>query len=167
MMLRASSEMAVAIMVGSLPEKPIWVARSRPFCRAAMMSPTWLMGKSASSSGIVNILAHPRRHQFQTFFKIKSRGDAIERQPKLHHRKGDVGLNPHDHHFCAAQFGSLSDATKSSRGKGIHHIKSADVDHDAARTKLTYLVSQLVLQLDQILIGRCRLHACDQNTTLL
>src|SRR5258708_28342709 len=102
MMLRAISEIAVAIRVRSLPENPICDARFRPFCRAATMSPSWVMGTRVSSCDTANILAHPGGQQVQTLFEIKSRGDTIERQLKLHHRKGDFGLNSDDHHFRAA-----------------------------------------------------------------
>src|SRR5207245_9576113 len=49
MMLRASSEMAVAIRVRSLPEKPSAAANARPRWRAVTISAEELMGTTLSS----------------------------------------------------------------------------------------------------------------------
>src|ERR1043166_6552606 len=107
-MLRAISEMAVAMMVRSLPVKPIWAARSRPFCRAATIS----LSRSTvmwATSCVMGCIVNPGAQHFHAFLEIDRGGDAVERQPELDHRKGDVGLNPDDHGLGAAQPRGLGD----------------------------------------------------------
>src|SRR4051794_3898723 len=102
-MLRATSEIAVAMIVRSLPEKPARAARSRPFCRAATMSPSRLMGTQVSSCATGGIFAFPGGQQLQTLLEIERGGDVVERQSELGHGDCHVRLDADDHRLRAAQ----------------------------------------------------------------
>src|SRR5579859_7512792 len=102
-MLRAISEMAVAMMVRSLPVKPMRDARSRPFWRAAMMSPSWEMCTSVSSCATLRAFAHAAGQELQALLQIERSGDVLEREAELDHRDRHIGQNPDDDHFGAPQ----------------------------------------------------------------
>src|SRR5207244_1153815 len=108
-MLRAISEIAAAMTVWSPLENPASAARSRPRCRAVTTSVSAAIGISSSSATV-----DPSRaaldaelclavEEQQSFLEVQSRGDALEGEPELHHRKRDLGLNPDDHRLRAAQ----------------------------------------------------------------
>src|SRR5256886_8155922 len=108
-MLRAISEMAAAITVWSPLENPASAARSRPRCRAVTTSTSAVMGMSKSSATVeasrsaIDADLGLDVEERQAFFQIEGGRHALERQPELHHRKRDLGLDPHDHRFGAAQ----------------------------------------------------------------
>src|SRR3979409_1931553 len=99
-MLRASSEMAVAIRVASPGEKLSATARERPFWRATTMSwseqmETWIsssMCRRCSRPGLEfpAQIIHP-------LFEIERSLYRRQTQPQLHHREGDFGLDADDH----------------------------------------------------------------------
>src|ERR1700736_877374 len=134
-MLRAISEMAVAIMVRSLPTKPMLEARSRPFWRAAMISPSWAKCSSVASCPTLRALAHAGGQEFQALFEIERGGYVLERQAELNHRNGYVRKDPDDNHFGAPQFRGLGDSAQRPRRKRVHDVEHADIDHDPARAQ--------------------------------
>src|SRR5205085_2321295 len=75
---------------------------------------------------------------------------ALERQPELHHRKRDLGLDAHDHRLGAAQPRHVSDVAQRPHGERIHDVERRDVDDDAARTKAPHALDQRLAQLRQI-----------------
>src|SRR2546426_8997119 len=94
MMLRASSEMAVAIRVRSLPAKPRAAARARPRWRAVTMSAEELMGTTlssrapASARGLLDMSRNRRGlvvQAGQAFFQVESRRDVLEGKAELDH----------------------------------------------------------------------------------
>src|SRR6266540_2389637 len=112
MMLRATSEMAVAMSVWSVPEKPQLAASSRPFWRASTMSCSCSMATRTSASSSAPRAA-PRWEQAEhlhAFLEIERGGGAVEGEAELDHGDGDVGLDAHDHRTRAAQAGGVGDA---------------------------------------------------------
>src|SRR5207249_7739332 len=102
MMLRASSEMAVAITVRSLPEKPSAAARARPRCRAVTMSADELMGTTlsargpASRRGLLDMAGgggHLAVQEGQAFLQVEGGGDVLEGESELDHRERHLWLD--------------------------------------------------------------------------
>src|SRR3954462_6624252 len=91
-MLRAISEIAVAMSVCSVLEKPHAAESSRPLCLASTTSVSRPMG-THTSTGTMAAPSEPRREERQTFFQIECRCDAVERQSELDHRERDFGLD--------------------------------------------------------------------------
>src|SRR4029453_965282 len=112
-MLRAISEIAVAIIVTSVSEKPSCRASSCPACRAATMSSELLTSTTKS----VGTVATDRRlarfqlpiQQRKTFFEVQRRVHVVEHQSELDHGEGHLGLQPHDHGVRTAQPSHVGD----------------------------------------------------------
>src|SRR6266576_1424896 len=105
-MLRASSEIAVAMSVASPVVKPSAVARARPVGRAATISWSELMATRISPALTVSLSVYVLEffnQVRQTFFQVQRRRNTFQRQSKLNHGKRHFRLNPHDHCFGAAQ----------------------------------------------------------------
>src|SRR5690242_17501009 len=98
-MLRATSEMAVATSVWSVIPRPRAAASSRPFCRAVTMSASPSIG-TRSSPGIDGPPVR-RLEQGEPLLEVEGGRHAVEREPELDHREGDLGLDP-DHHRARA-----------------------------------------------------------------
>src|ERR1700704_5505134 len=96
-MLRAISEIAVAMIVRSVPANPICEASSRPFMRAVTTSPSRAIGTQVSSGATVAAPARSAREQFHALLEIERRGNIVQCQAQLHHGECDVGLDPDDH----------------------------------------------------------------------
>src|SRR5258707_12527843 len=99
-MLRATSEIAVAIIVTSVSEKPNLRAKLWPACRAATMSsglPTSMVTSSATRE--YDRFPHPQLaiQQCQTLFQIQRRAHIVEHHPHLDHGKRHLVLHA-DHH---------------------------------------------------------------------
>src|SRR5690348_1050936 len=102
-MLRATSDMAVAIKVRSDPSKPNSSAKARPFWRAVTMSAAELMATRASFSMFQVLLGQPVEIG-QPLFQIQGGPHPFQRQAQLHHRKGHVRLNANNDGLRPAQF---------------------------------------------------------------
>ena len=101
-MLRATSEMAVAITVRSLPLNPACEANCRPSSLAVTMSAPERMGTRAS----LFTDAAPFgsfTEQGQALFEIQCGLHFSQREAQLHHGKGYLRLNPDDGGLGAAQ----------------------------------------------------------------
>src|SRR5258708_5243914 len=119
-MLRATSEMAVAISVSSLPENRRDFASSPAFCPASNTSASAAIFTTSSSPMVVD----PRRLQdLEAFLEVEGGGGSLERQSELHHREGHLRLDAHDDGGGAQQFDHLGDAAQRARGKRVHDIK--------------------------------------------
>src|SRR6266545_1121111 len=95
-MLRATSEMAVATRVRSLPENPAFSANARPCRRATMMSasePTGTLTSASTSIGTAASLPGSPFQQHQALFQIERGRDFAQIQAKLHHRESNFGLD--------------------------------------------------------------------------
>src|SRR6266567_4161531 len=131
MMLRAISEIAVAIRVRSLPENPTSTANSRPLWRAVTMSASRSTDTRVSSATVA-ALPHLDLEQLEPFLEIERGIDPAERQAELDHRHRDLRLDADDDGPCAAQLGRLGNAPKRSRRERIHDVERSDVDDDPA-----------------------------------
>src|SRR5271155_1344943 len=142
-MLRASSEMAVAMSVASPGEKPSSIARARPFWRAVTISWSELMATWISpaltvalSVCVLEFLSQIR----QTFLQVQRRRNAFQCQPQLNHRKSHFGLNSYDNRFRAAQPNHMSYLAQRPRGKRVHYIHGGNIDDNRTRAKLNNLL---------------------------
>src|SRR5579872_5194014 len=104
-MLRATSEMAVAMRVVSVCENPISVARSRPNCLAATMSASDAIGMRTSCISV----PEDRIEKCEPFFEVDRGVDLFEAHPQLHHRERHLGLNADNDRHRAAQAGHVGD----------------------------------------------------------
>src|SRR5439155_1045002 len=169
-MLRASSEIAVAIRTRLLFGKPSSEARARPRCRAVRISTSEPMGTRVSSptrplSTFVplDLLIQER----EPLLQVERRCHPLQREPQLHHREGDLGLEADDHGLCPAQADHVGDVAQHTGGEGIHHVERRHVDDDAARPKASHLLHQSIAELQQVGVGEGRLDAGDQVGSLL
>src|SRR5579859_139509 len=129
--LRATSDIAVAITVRSEPLKPSSDASVRPFWRAVTISTAELTG-TRNSFSMFQVSSGYAVEICQPFLQIKGCAYAFQRQPQLHHRKRNFRLDAHNHRFRAPQFQHMRDGTKRTGSKGIDHIEHCNIDDDAA-----------------------------------
>src|SRR5438477_12266804 len=96
-MLRATSEMAVAMNVRSVREKPIRSASSRPFCRATTMSLSVVIGMTRSSATAV-AAPHPGPlvQEREALFEVQGGVHVLQAHPELDHGESHLALDPHD-----------------------------------------------------------------------
>src|SRR5438105_3573739 len=100
-MLRAISEIAVAITVTSTPVNPQRWARVRTHIRAVTMSASLAIAISRSPAIDVS---RPRRAQMiQALVQVEPGGDIAQPQAELHHGEGDPRLDADDHGVGSAQ----------------------------------------------------------------
>src|SRR6266581_985350 len=96
-MLRATSEMAVAMKVRSVRVKPSRSASSRPFCRASTMSVSAAIGMTTSSATAVAAPhSGPLVQKGEALFEVQGSVDILEAHPELDHGERHFGLDPHD-----------------------------------------------------------------------
>src|SRR5688500_11431437 len=88
-MLRATSEIAVAISVWSVLEKPRLSARRRPAWRATTRS----VSPSTRIRSGTCALVEPRVEERQSLLEVQGGVDVLQAQSELHHRERDVGLD--------------------------------------------------------------------------
>src|SRR4051794_6884971 len=125
-MLRAISEIAVAIIVTSVNENPSWRASSCPAWRAVTMSSGLMMSTTKSAATVAPIRRVPRFElpiqQRKALFQIQRRVHVVEHQPELHHCEGHLRLQPDDHGVRAAQPSHVGDRAYRPGGERIHHV---------------------------------------------
>src|SRR3981081_871644 len=107
-MLRATSEMAVAMKVRSVLENPSFSASSRPFWRASTISVSAAMGIRASPSTAV---AAPRPRPLvqvgEALLAVQGGVDVLQAHTELDHGEGNLGLDPHDDRDRPSQVGHM------------------------------------------------------------
>src|SRR5690625_4861179 len=107
-MFRASSEMAVAIIVTSVSEKPRSWASWCPACRAVTMSSRCATSTTMSSDTVASDrlpLCELAVQQRKPLLQIQGGVHVVEREAQLDHRTGNLGLDTDDHRLRAAQPG--------------------------------------------------------------
>src|SRR3989475_6341709 len=162
-MLRASSEIAAAMTVWSPLEKPAFAATLRPCWRAVTTSTSDAIGTSSSSGTVavpraavdgplaaLDALASHVIEEGQPFLQIERSRDALERQAELHHRKGDLGLDPDDDGLGAAQPRHVRDVAQRAHGERVHDGERRHVHDDAAGTEAPHSLDQRFSQLGEI-----------------
>src|SRR5437660_430654 len=145
-MLRATSEMAVAMNVRSVREKPIRSASSRPFWRATTMSASVVIGMTSSSATAV-AAPHPGPlvQEREALLEVQGGMYVLEAHAQLDHGERHLGLDPHDDRDRASKVGHVGDRPERAGGERVHHVQSRDVDDDAPGPVPTDLVHQVVL----------------------
>src|SRR5438034_215834 len=196
-MLRASSEIAVAISVRSVGPNPSAAASSRPFWRARTMSASERTGIELSASGSADVrpfgrgargrpsgCTAPRRsprtgrfssarplrslvEEGQPFFQVERRVDALQGEPQLHHRERHLRLDADDDRLGRAEAPHLGDVAQGADGEGVHHVERGDVDDHPARAIPADLRDQAVAEALQIGVGQRRLDGRDEVVALL
>src|SRR5574341_167862 len=165
-MLRAASEMAVAMKICSLLVKPISAASARPSCLAVTISASLLIGRTASSSSMPAAAFCLLVQIDQPLFQVKGRRRIFQRDPKLDHIKGNIRLDAYDDRFRAAQSKHLDDSPQGADRERVDHVEHSDIDHDTQRALLAHAGGQFVAQLDEVLIRQRGLDRRDQIVAL-
>src|SRR5581483_12410565 len=114
MMLRATSEMAVAMRVASAPEKPRRAASARPSWRAVTTSASALIGMRLSPLSAATSLPPAARQEGEALVEVQRGLHALHGQPELHHGERHVGLDADDHGVRAAQPHRVHDAAEGA-----------------------------------------------------
>src|SRR6267154_107902 len=169
-MLRASSEMAVAMSVASLIEKPVCSATARPCWRAVTMSLSDAIRicESVANASAPSVDAPGLLLQIlQAFLQIERGGDVLERQSELHHREGDLRLDADDDGRGAAQADHVRDLKQGARGKRIHDVHRGNVHDDPGGSVAHHLLHQRRAQIQKVRIRQCGLDGRDEHAPLL
>src|ERR1044072_591741 len=95
-MLRASSEIAVAIIVTSVVPKPYRSASDRPMLRAATTSASERITTHTSSTGMRDTGSPGSVEMCEALLQVEDGRHAVEAQPELDHRERDLGLDADD-----------------------------------------------------------------------
>src|SRR6267378_2401957 len=133
MILRATSEIAVAITVGRLPFSPISLAICLPASRAATTSASELMVTFTSSASLTRLNSSRLEIQLcKTLFEIKCGRYPFQCEAKLYHRESNFGLDADDHGCRPPQSDHVRERPQGLRRKGIHDVERCDVDDHAA-----------------------------------
>src|SRR2546425_1555883 len=167
MILRATSDIAVAITVGRLPFSPISLAISRPASRAFTTSASELMSTLTSSASLTRLNSSRLEIQLcKTLFEIQCGRNPFQCEAKLYHRECNFGLDADDHGLRPPQSDHVGESAQSLRSKGVHDVERCDVDNNAAGAEFPHAVRQFIPKLKEILIGESRLNGRDEVTAL-
>src|SRR5688500_10890754 len=166
-MFRATSEIAVAMIVRLLCEKPACDARLRPCWRALTMSAEfWIRTCTWQSLLTAMSLLESLIQKRETLFEIEGRQHVLERQPQLHHGQRDVGLNADDHRLGAAQPGHVRDRPQRACRERVEHVECGHVDDYSERAMLPDQAGEIVAEPQQVLVAERGLNARDQVLAL-
>src|SRR6059058_5134666 len=143
-MFRASSEIAVAIRVASVPENPIAAASRRPFCLASTRSASAAI-RIRPSSSTAPALPHPVE-EGQPFLEVERGVDPLEAQSELHDGERDVWPDPHDDRVGSPELRGNRDAVEGPGTERVDHVQPADVEDHPARPELPDLLDQVILE---------------------
>src|SRR6185437_9420359 len=165
-MLRAISEIAAAMTVWSPWLNPASTASSRPACLAETTSRSDVMVTAVASATPTRPSLELPVEELEPFLEVECRRDSLEREAKLHHRKGDVGLNADDHGFGAAQPRRVGEVAQRAHGEGIHHVERRDVDDHALRPEAADALTQRHAQLGEVGVSQGRLNRGNEIVAL-
>src|SRR5262245_12680229 len=167
-MLRATSEIAVAITVRSPEEKPSLEASVRPSWRALTMSAAEPMGTTRSGASLaMGDLSRPGVEVRESLLEVEGGRHVLQGQAELHHREGHLGLDADDDRLRSPELDHVGDRAQGAHREGVHHVEHRDVDDRALGAVLPDLLHQVVAQLEEILVGERRLDRGDQVIALL
>src|SRR3954451_16203474 len=113
-MLRATSEMAVASRVWSVELSSSSAASSRARWRAVTTSASDSIAIRFSASTVERLL-ELCLEQREPLFEVQGGLDVLELHPELDHREGVLGLDPDDHGLRPAQARHVSDPPQRPR----------------------------------------------------
>src|SRR5215207_7021740 len=128
MMLRATSEMAVAINVASVREKPSRSASARACARAGTMSVSLAMSTVTSSFMLAGSPV-PVIQQSDRPFQVEGGAKGGEVKVELHHGDGDIGLDADDDGGGASQPCGDGDGPQRAGDEGVDDVEGGDI-HD-------------------------------------
>src|SRR5882724_9117202 len=136
--------MAVATSVASLEDNPSCSAIALPSRRAITRSMSDDIGTRISFSRSKDTLVLPGLlvQVREALLEIKGGGNVLQREPELHHRERDFGLNSHDDGLRAAQPDHVGKVAQSPRGERIEDINGGNVDDHSAREKFAHPIHQ-------------------------
>src|SRR5579862_3418762 len=140
-MFRATSEIAVAIKVRSVPLNPMFRASSRPFWRATTMSESCRIGTRISLA----TAAAPRcrlPQAVQTFLEIKRRVDSFQGEPELDHREGHVRLDADHDRSRPPELDRVGHPPEGPGRERVQDVKGRDVHDRAAGTEAPDFIGQ-------------------------
>src|SRR5262249_6439705 len=177
-MLRASSEIAVAIRVRSPPAKPKRAARPRPIWRAITRSaadrigtatpsrgmtsprpPTWLAMRAAGLRSLIEVR--------EPFLQVECRGHVLEGETEPNHRECDLGLDAHAHGRSTAQPDHVGDSPQRSHREGVHDVEHRDVHDRPPGSVSPHLLYQVVPEMEKVLVAQGGLDGGDEVVALL
>jgi hypothetical protein len=118
------------------------------------------------SSPIPGVPPHPSVEHRERLVEIERRMEWLEVQVELHHRDRDVGLDPDDHGFGAAQPGGDGDRPKRACDEGVDDVQSADVDDEPACALVADPLGQLVAEGEDLAVAEVGLDRSDQVLAL-
>src|SRR3954447_3135668 len=130
-MLRATSEIAVAISVGSGRGKPSRSAMARPSARAVTRSASVVMATRTSSS-IHYVPLSQAIEERDRLVEVERHAQRLQVETELHHCDRHIGLDADDDRRGAAQARGEDDRAPGSGHEGVDHVERRDVDHDPA-----------------------------------
>src|SRR4051794_41851225 len=110
-MLRATSEIAVAISVSSVAENGSWAASVRPWARAVTTSASELTGTRTSAGTVAGLLGPPP-DQGEPPLRARPGGHALGVEAERDLGDGHLGRVPADHRLRPAQPGQGGDAAR-------------------------------------------------------
>src|SRR3954470_21530055 len=165
-MLRATSEIAVASSVWSVEESSSSLASSRARWRAVTTSASDSIGIRLSASTGERLL-ELRLEQRQPLLEVQGRLDVLELHPELDHREGHLGLDADDHRLGPAQARHVGDPAQGARDERVHDVERRDVDDDPARAMARDLAHDVLAQLEDVGVRQRGLDRGDQDLALL
>src|SRR3954466_14084303 len=165
--LRATSEIAVASSVWSVLESSRSAASSRARWRAVTTSASDSIAIRLSWSAATVGQLPPGLQQREALLEVEGGVHILEAHPELDHRERDLRLDADDHRRRAAQPGHHGDAAQGARDERVHHVERGDVDDDPARAVARDLRHHVVAQLEHVAVGQGRLDRGDQERALL
>src|SRR5205823_5003105 len=163
--LRPTSEIAVAIRVASVREKPSRAASARPSARATTMSASPAIATEISSA-IAAASSPEAVEQCEGLVEVQRRLQRVEVEPELHHGHRDVRLDPDDHRRRAAKASHKCDRAQRARDEGVDDVQRRHVDDDAPRAVTTDVIGEIVAKLQHLAVRESRLDRRDQVTAV-
>src|ERR687894_186883 len=130
-MLRASSEIAVAMSVGSGRENPSRCASARPSARAVTRSASAAISTRISPLSVA-MASRPAVEQGQGLVQVQGGPQRLHVEPELDHGDGDVRLDAYEHGLRSAQPGGDRDLAQRPRHEGVDDLQRRDVHDEAA-----------------------------------
>src|SRR5260221_8964891 len=171
-MLRASSEMAVAIKCWSVGLKPIAAASDRPAWRALTMSASVLMTTATTFSGRSPgkgsaAKTAPRVEQVQPGIEVQCGCHTVQLEAEPRHCEGDLGADPDDHRFGAPEPDRRGQLAQDLGGEGVDDVQESDVHDRRPGAVSPNLIGDLRLEGGQAGVGRGFAEDAEEIVTLL
>src|SRR5919108_5780141 len=166
MMLRVTSEIAVAISVASIRLNPSSSASARAWARTATRSSSDAIS-ICTSAAIATASLRQAVQQLQALLEVESRSNRLEIEPEAHHRHRPVGLDPDDHRLRPAETRHERDRPQRPGDERVDDVECPDVDDDAARAMASDSLGEVVPKGEYLSVAQGILDRRDQVLALL